>query len=186
MGKLLTKAKVNREVMYQVLHSLWYSNEWVNFVEVGFGCFLIKFGTKEDRDRIFSMAPWLFDQHILSMVAYVKDKNLLEYEFNMVLFWVRVFNILMALMDRRVDMVVGEAIGKVLAIDWQDRRGCWVDFKRIRVLLDTAKPLRRVACFMDRKGQAVTGVIKYERLSIFCYLCGRVGHSTQKCHVDTQ
>lgn len=57
---------------------------------------------------------------------------------------------------------------------------------RIRVLLDTVKPLRMVACFMDEKRQVVTGVIKYERLSIFCYLCGRIGHSTQKCSEGAQ
>lgn len=84
--KLLIVAKVNREAMYRVLRSLWYTKEWVNFVEVGSGCFPIKFGTLEDRDRIFCMALWLFDQHILSMVLYVKDKAWSKYNFQMVPF----------------------------------------------------------------------------------------------------
>lgn len=64
-----------------------------------------------------------------------------------------------------------------------------MEFMRIRVLMDTSKPLRRVACFLDAKGRKVTGVLKHERLLIFCYICGLVGHGSQKCpratiHVD--
>lgn len=99
--------------MYRVLRSLWYTKEWVNFMEVGSGCFLIKFGSVEDRYQIFSMAPWLFDQHILSMVPYVKDKAWSKYNFQMVPLWVSVLNIPIKLMDRRVAMEVGGAIGRV-------------------------------------------------------------------------
>lgn len=63
------------------------------------------------------MAPWLFDQHILSMLSYVKDQELAAYDFKMVPFWVRVFNIPMELMGRKVAVEIGGAIGKVLAID---------------------------------------------------------------------
>lgn len=45
------------------------------------------------------------------------------------------------IIDRKVAMKVGKAIGKVLAIDCRDKGGCWVDFIRIRVLLDTTKSL---------------------------------------------
>lgn len=56
MGKLLTYEKVNKE-MYRVLRSLWYTNDWVNFVEVGARCFLIKFDLMDDRERIFNLSP---------------------------------------------------------------------------------------------------------------------------------
>lgn len=59
--KLLTSEKVNKEAIYRVLRSLWYTFEWVNFVEVSEGCFLIKFGSMDDRERILNLTPWLFD-----------------------------------------------------------------------------------------------------------------------------
>lgn len=86
-------------------------------MEVKASCFIIKFGTKEDRDRILSMAPWLFDQHILSMLPYIKYQEWATYDFKMVSFWVRVFNIPMELMGCKVAMEIRGAIGKVLAID---------------------------------------------------------------------
>lgn len=72
---LLTKEKVNKEVMYKVLCSLWFTNELVNFMEVGVRCFLVKFGSVEDRDRILNLASWLLDQHILALVPCVRDKE---------------------------------------------------------------------------------------------------------------
>lgn len=77
---------MNKEAMYRFLLSLWYTNDWVNFMEVGSSYFLIKFGSVNDRECIFNMVPWLFDQHIFSMVSYVKDKEWKEYEFSLVPF----------------------------------------------------------------------------------------------------
>lgn len=57
VGKLLTKEKIDKEAMYRVLWSLRYTKEWVNFVEVGEGTFLVKFGLVEDRERILNLAP---------------------------------------------------------------------------------------------------------------------------------
>lgn len=73
VGKLMMKEKVNKEVMYKVLRSLCFTNEWVNFVEVDVEYFLVKFGTVKDHARILNLAPWFFDQHILALMSYVKD-----------------------------------------------------------------------------------------------------------------
>lgn len=55
-------------------------------MELGGGLFLVKFGELKDRERILNSAPWSFDQHIFSMVSYVKDKELGFYVFSVVPF----------------------------------------------------------------------------------------------------
>lgn len=87
----------------------------------------------------------------------------------------------MEMMDRNLALEVGNAVGKVLAIDWRDRNGGWVEYMRIRVKVDTSKPLQRVIRVESGEGKEFTCVVKYERLPIFCYLCGCIGHSTKKC-----
>lgn len=62
--------------------------------------FLVKFGSPEDKDRILSLAPWSFDQHILSRLLYVMDQELKNYKFEMVPFWIRAYNIPMSCMGR--------------------------------------------------------------------------------------
>lgn len=39
VGKFLMNEKINKDVMYMVFRSLWYTKEWVNFVEMIDGIF---------------------------------------------------------------------------------------------------------------------------------------------------
>ncbi|MBA0592313.1 hypothetical protein Gorai_009296, partial [Gossypium raimondii] len=54
--------KVNREAMYRVLKSLWFTKEEANFVALTDGVILVNFGNIDDRRRILNLTPWLFDQ----------------------------------------------------------------------------------------------------------------------------
>ncbi|PPR85703.1 hypothetical protein GOBAR_AA34989 [Gossypium barbadense] len=139
----------NREAMYRVFRSLWYTKEDVDFVAL-----------KE---------------------AAVIGKNIADYEFWLLPFWLRVYNIPIEFIDRQLALDVGNAIGALMAIDWKDRNGAWTEFMRLKVKIDISKPLRRVVKFVCDVGEEMIGVIKYERLPDFCYLCGLKGHTTRKC-----
>ncbi|MFQ6619423.1 hypothetical protein Gotur_001338 [Gossypium turneri] len=181
IGKLMTQEKVNREAMYRVFKSLWYTKEEVNFVALKDGGILVKFCNEDDRKRILNLSPWLFDQCLFNMVPYSKDKTMEEYDFNHTPFWVRIANIPMEYMDRDMALEVGTAIGEVLAIDWRDRDGGWTEYMRIRINIDINKPLRRVVHFTNHGGEEFVCSIRYEKLPRFCYICGLIGHTTQKC-----
>lgn len=92
VGKILSNDTMNKEVMYRVLRSLWFTKEIVCFMELYGGVFLVKFGRVEDRERIMSLAPWLFYQCMFSLAPFVKDKEIEAYEFKFVPFWIRIFN----------------------------------------------------------------------------------------------
>ncbi|KAK5832999.1 hypothetical protein PVK06_016808 [Gossypium arboreum] len=145
------------------------------------GLFLVKFGLREDMERILNMASWSFDRCLFSMVPFVKRQDISHYCFLFVPFWVCIFNIPLEKMERQVAIDIGSAIGEVLAIDWRDREGCWVEYNRVRVKLNTSKPLRRVVYMVGAKGEEILCAIKYEQLPTFCYLCVCIGHHTHKC-----
>lgn len=56
-----------------------------------------------------------------------------------------------------------------------------MEFMRVRVLVDISKPLRRVVNTVDSNGKELMCLLIYERLPVFCYVCGLVGNSTIKC-----
>ncbi|KAK5811623.1 hypothetical protein PVK06_026974 [Gossypium arboreum] len=76
----------------------------------------------EDHDRILNLMPWLFDKCLFSMVPFDKGKDIESYEFGLSPFWLRVYNIPIELMDRKIALAVGKAIGELVVIDWKDFR----------------------------------------------------------------
>ncbi|MFQ6663429.1 hypothetical protein Gotur_030966 [Gossypium turneri] len=52
---------LNREAMYRVFKSLWYTKEEVDFVALKEWAVIVKFGCLEDRSNILNLMPWLFD-----------------------------------------------------------------------------------------------------------------------------
>ncbi|MBA0770683.1 hypothetical protein Gotri_019286 [Gossypium trilobum] len=178
--KIMSGEKVNKNAVYRVLNSLWFTKEDVNFVELKEGVILVKFGVIEDRMRILNLPPWLFDQCLFAMLPYVKDQDLDTYALNISPFWLRIFNIPLEYMDKQVGIDVGKAIGEVVAIDWRDNDGKWTKYIRVRVKIDVLKPLRKVVHLVRNDGIEIVRAIKYERLPAFCYIFGLINHTTQK------
>ncbi|MBA0803111.1 hypothetical protein Gohar_013359, partial [Gossypium harknessii] len=76
----------------------------------------------------------------------------------------RILNLMPWLFDQClfVAIDVGKAIGEVMAIDWRDRDGGWMDFIRLRVKIDMSRPLRRVVHLVGREETETICTIKYE------------------------
>ncbi|KAK5784104.1 hypothetical protein PVK06_038622 [Gossypium arboreum] len=121
---------------------------------------------------------------LFSMLPFEKGKDVESYEFWLVPFWLRIYNIPIELMDRQLALDVGNAIGELVAIGWKERNGGWTEFIRIKVKIDVLKPLRRVVRMVDKVGEEKVGLIKYERLPDFCYACGVIGHTMKTCMND--
>lgn len=77
-------------------------------------------------------------------------------------------------------MKVGGTAGKLVTIDWRDKDGDWVEFIGVRVKVDTAKTLWRVTNVVGKCGKELLCFFKYERLLVYCYICGQVKHTTKK------
>lgn len=77
-------------------------------------------------------------------------------------------------------MEVGAAVGKVLAIVLRDKDGDLVEFIRVRALLDTKKPLRRIVNMVGKYGKELLCLLKYKGLPVYCYICGKIGHNILK------
>ncbi|MFQ6623855.1 hypothetical protein Gotur_003658 [Gossypium turneri] len=137
VGKIIAKEPPNREAMYRVFKSLWYTKEEVDFVALKEWVVIVKFGCLEDRSRILNLMPWL----LFSMLPFEKGKNIDTYEFWMSPFWLRVYSIPLELMDRQMALDVGNALGEIVEIDWKDRYGGWTEFMRLKVKIDVSKPI---------------------------------------------
>jgi hypothetical protein len=54
---------------------------------------------------------------------------------------------------------------------------------RVRVKVDVRQPLKKDTKVMNEEGKWCTVNFKYEKLGVFCFVCGTMGHAKNKCEV---
>ncbi|XP_021767686.1 uncharacterized protein LOC110732082 [Chenopodium quinoa] len=59
-------------------------------------------------------------------------------------------------------------------------------FRRVKVLLNVTKPLRRFQRIIDKGGRVVCVEFAYERLPFFCFACRVIGHAEKECEMVSE
>jgi hypothetical protein len=67
--------------------------------------------------------------------------------------------------------------------DKNNNSSFWRQYMRLRVKMDVRVPLKKDAKVKDRNGNWCTVRFKYEKLGIFCFVCGVMGHAENRCEI---
>lgn len=68
--------------------------------------------------------------------------------------------------------------------DKNNNTSFWREYMRIRVKFDVRKPLKQQTRVKNKGGEWCTVKFKYEKFSLFYFVCGMLGHSQQRCVVQ--
>ncbi|KAF4399816.1 hypothetical protein G4B88_021030 [Cannabis sativa] len=82
--------------------------------------------------------------------------------------------------------LLGELAGKVVQVELEeDRLASWRKFLKVQVDIEVEKPLFS-GCFFDLASEVKRWVqVKYEKIGIFCYFCGCLGHQRRGCSLTS-
>ncbi|KAL5770482.1 hypothetical protein ACOSP7_014636 [Xanthoceras sorbifolium] len=150
VGKIVSNREVNRETFRNTIASIWRTKS-----EVEFGCCW-------DRKRVLEGGPWSFDKNLLVLKEAVGIGRVSEIDFSLAPFWVQIYDLPLACMNKDMGLFLGGLIGTLL---------------RVRVIINVTQPLKRGLRFAFRAGGEVcSALLCYERLSNFCFYCGCMGH----------
>lgn len=69
----------------------------------------------------------------------------------------------------------------VKTVQLREDRSLGTKFFRLRVLINLLKPLQRIVRITTPDGTTHAGLIKYERLPIYFFICGLIGHRLREC-----
>ncbi|KAK6148365.1 hypothetical protein DH2020_019277 [Rehmannia glutinosa] len=72
-------------------------------------------------------------------------------------------------------------VGKFVEYDGNNNSAIWRAYMRIKVEIDVRLPLKRFKKIRRLEGDWTIVSFKYERLGVFCYICGLMGHGEQFC-----
>lgn len=100
--------------------------------------------------------------------------------------WVQVYDlydVLKGCLSEKILQSIGNFVGTFVKSDLANLDGFWKPFARIRIMMDIEKPLKR-RMKIKHDGDSWSWInFKYERLSIFCFVCGMLDHSERDCAI---
>uniref|UniRef100_A0A803Q1J5 CCHC-type domain-containing protein n=1 Tax=Cannabis sativa TaxID=3483 RepID=A0A803Q1J5_CANSA len=147
--------------------------------------FKFGFDNTEDRNWAISNGPWCIRGYTLALQDWSPrvDGPIL---FNSLRVWVQVHNLPHEFYSKDNGLLLGGLVGKVLNLEMvEDKPASWSTFFKILVDLDINKPLVS-GCFFDlNSGVKQWLQMKYEKIGIFCYNCGRLGHQRRGCSLSS-
>ncbi|PPS02400.1 hypothetical protein GOBAR_AA18253 [Gossypium barbadense] len=97
------------------------------------------------------------------------------------MFWVQIHNIPSGFMMEGMARQIGDFIGRFLEYDTSLVTRGFGQYMRIRVSIDVRLPLKRKKRISAVQSSSSYEVFQYERLPLFCFLCGRLGHGESFC-----
>jgi 14-3-3 protein epsilon len=162
---------------------LWRPVKGVTIKEAKAGLFLFSFAHPLDMEAVINGGPWTFDNNMLIMDRVRLGMQIESIPLFHVDFWVQIHNLPAGFMKETVGVKLGNYIGTFMEYDKNNNSSFWRQYMRVRVKVDVRQPLKKDSKVRDKEGEWCTVNFKYEKLGVFCFVCGIMGHAENKCEV---
>lgn len=139
------------------------------------------FQTKDDMEKVLLLSLWPFDKYLFILHKMVRGEAVKDIKFDKTPFWIQIHGLPTMCQTKEVRMSINATLGEVEKVDANKKGFCLGNFWRIRVLLNIFMLLCRGRKVLLGEYGLKWVDFKYERLPIFCYLCGRVDHDERDC-----
>ncbi|GAU33827.1 hypothetical protein TSUD_221650 [Trifolium subterraneum] len=98
-------------------------------------------------------------------------------------FWVQIHDAPIGMMLETVGKGLANYIGEFVEYDKNNNTSFWRKYMRVKVRVDVRSPLKIEKKIKLNGGKGGVVKFKYEKLGLFCFVCGRLGHAENKCEV---
>jgi 14-3-3 protein epsilon len=183
IGRFLCERTIHFNSMKVRMADLWKPVKGVTIKETKAGTFLFHFAHPLDMEAVINGGPWTFDNNMLLLERVQLGRQIEQIPLFHTTLWVQVHNLPMGLMKERVGIGLANYIGSFVEYDKNNNSSFWRQYMRIRVKIDVRKPLKKNYRVQNHEGEWCTVNFKYEKLGIFCFVCGIMGHAENKCEV---
>ncbi|KAM0864363.1 hypothetical protein ACQ4PT_043964 [Festuca glaucescens] len=185
VGKVLSPTKLHISTISAAHRPVWGNPRGLLFNPAGDNTFVAEFGSRADKERVVDGPPWVVGKHAVLLKDFDIDQRPQDMVFNRLKIWARIINLPFGYMNKKWGSAIARPLGvegsvPVVAYDGTGR--CWGSFMRVKVEVDTDKPLMRgVTIFSQRRNMTEWFDVQYEQLPRYCFACGILGHSSLEC-----
>ncbi|XP_016743170.1 uncharacterized protein [Gossypium hirsutum] len=181
-GCFLTANIIYFPTMRSKMANLWHPIKGVQISNPEEKRFLLRFFHRTDLERVLKGSPWTFNNHLLILHQLMDRDDPLKVPLIYANFWVQIHEVPLGFFSEALERQIGDFIGKFIEYNGSNLGKGVRHYLRIRVKLDVRKPLKRKKKILFSSGICSYVSFKYERLTLFCFFCGRLGHSDSFFH----
>ena len=161
--------------MQSALANIWCNPRNIIVNKIYTTIFKISIDRTENHSRILKGSLWVFRNSLLILQELDRKKSISSLEFSKAPIWVQIWGLLINGKTFQMGMTLGEVIGEVLeasVYEIPDK----TEITKVRINLKINSPIM-LGMYIGRKNNGVNWIyFHYERLSMFCFYCGYIGH----------
>ncbi|KAF4349249.1 hypothetical protein G4B88_007846 [Cannabis sativa] len=188
LGKVVAPMVVNEATIIDFVEKVWKFNVSVVAVNEGANnrnCFELGFTSAGNRIWALENGPWCVRGYTFLLKVWEPLKDL-SAVFNSVKIWIHIFNLPRDYFSADNGKLLGAKAGQVLYVK-ADEGIPALRSKALKVLirLNVNQPLFTGCYFGLESGSQRWIQFKYEKMGIFCYNCGVMGHQRRGCTLSS-
>ncbi|KAF4404223.1 hypothetical protein G4B88_014679 [Cannabis sativa] len=184
-GKIISARTFIAKDVEFACSSLWNTRvrvEPTDGVLAGANCFRFIFESGVVCKRILEQGPWCVKGDMLALLSWSSGFGANTPSFNSIRFWIQIHLLPQDYYSKTNANMLGTLAGKVLTIELEESKPVtWKKWIRVLVEVDVNRPLCCDCYFKTISGVNRWIQLKYEKLGVFCFKCGLLGHQRSEC-----
>jgi hypothetical protein len=184
VGKVISQIPISKVIIKNNISLAWKFLKSLTTEDREDELMVFTFDNLKDLKRVLENSPWNINGSPLFLKEWSLSDSIKDIDFSTGAFWVQVHDLPLEMITSENAVSIGSSLGEFLEMDNADnQKPSRKSFLRLRVLINLHHPLIPGFTY-HRPPKAPTWVqYKYERLSDYCYFCGRLGHLSYACLV---
>uniref|UniRef100_A0A803NVX1 Zinc knuckle CX2CX4HX4C domain-containing protein n=1 Tax=Cannabis sativa TaxID=3483 RepID=A0A803NVX1_CANSA len=182
VGRFFSKKMVSNGTLRKALSGMWKLSRGWRLQSPAPKTFIFRLNHPREVKYILENGPWNPCGGFMMAVALPEDGKWESADFSGLEIWVKALGIPMAYLTDDCVKKMANRMGTLVRANKVRHNGIIVkDYLRFQVRINLQAPLLAGVSLPDLGNKKVWSYFKYERLPLFCYKCGVIGHEEEVC-----
>ena len=125
--------------------------------------------------------PWIYDNMYILLHRLMPNEAPNAVPLDSLDLWVQIHNFPIGFMSTQVGKQFGDFVGKFIQYDETNNTRFGASYMQVKVQIDVSQLLKHWKKILLSNGSSSQVLFKYERLGLFFFLCGKLGHTERFC-----